>query len=455
MKSTWLPAAVLGEEWSAQVINRQAALRSLGAYKAASVGELCQIESGQYFGEYVDREASGPVAPYIRVDNIRPFVANMNRVDLAYVRRDHPAVLSRSIVSEGDVVLARTGTLGKASLAVGELVGCVMSQHATRLTVRAEYRDKITPEWLCAFLNSALGRTQLRAGGSGSTRLELTHERLSAIRVPLIEGARRAEVTTLVRQGATSLAAAGQQIRQAVDFYNSAFRVGQVGPVPQGSWVEAARIGGNWVPRFHCLAAEAWLADVPSNYQVVPLGSLADMVRGKGTRSADYARSGAPFVRTTSLINGSIDPFPDHYASPETCARYKQQTEEGDLLLSIEGKIGQVAYLTALDCCVFKNHIELIRPRDRSHAGHIFLALASEAGQSQMRKLTVVQATLPGLANRSRQVLIPLPRDAGAPMRAGGPIAEALGRLHEGLRQRVAGVQFLSSATSLMESSFC
>src|SRR5262245_55700966 len=144
MKTTWLSKRTLGGAWSAQVINRHAALSSLGTGKAIPVGELCRIDSGQYIDEYVEGGSrTEAVRPYIRVDNVRPFVANMNRVDLAFVRRDHPAVLSRSLVCEGDVVIARTGTLGKAALAVGELVGCVISQHITRLAVRDEFREEI------------------------------------------------------------------------------------------------------------------------------------------------------------------------------------------------------------------------------------------------------------------------------------------------------------------------
>ncbi len=410
MKMTWLARNIMGEVWSAQVINRQAALSALGTEKAIALGELCRIESGQYIDGYVaGGRRTDSVCPYLRVDNVRPFVANMNPVDLAFVRRDHPAVLSRSLVCPGDVVIARTGTLGKATLAVGEIVGCVMSQHLTRLTIRDEFREETSPEFLCAFLNSVPGRMQLLAGGLGSTRLELTHERLSAVRVPLVAQRIQQEVTALVRAGAESLARSGEEVRHAVALYTAAFQgLGNTGAADRQVWLKAALVGQRWTPQFHCLGSDQVRQQLPDGYDLVPLSSIAETTRGKGTRSADYTTAGIPFVRTTSLINGSIDPFPDHYASPETYARYKQQTQEGDILLSIEGKIGQVAYLTEQDRCVFKNHIELVRVRDRSLAPEVFLALASEMGQSQMRRLTVVQATLPGLASRSRQNTHPL-----------------------------------------------
>jgi hypothetical protein len=458
MKTTWLAQKTLGEAWSAQVINRQAALSSLGGRATVAVGELCRIESGQYIDEYVEGgRRTDAVRPYIRVDNVRPFVANMNPGDLALVRRDHPAVLPRSLVAGGDVLIARTGTLGKATLAVGEVVGCVISQHITRLTVRDELGGQVTPEFLCAFLNSVPGRAQLLAGGSGSTRLELTHERLSAVRVPLVATRALREVTALVRTGAERLARSGEGIRRAVGLYTAGFPGdGAGGTADRRVWLRAGQVGQRWSPRYHCLGSDDLWRHIPDGYEPVPLGSIAETVRGKGTRSADYTTSGIPFVRTTSLINGSIDPFPDHYASPETYARYQQQTREGDILLSIEGKIGQVAYLTDQDRCVFKNHIELVRPRDRSLAPGLFLALASEVGQSQMRRLTVVQATLPGLASRSRQILVPLPPQGGSRGRAGTnrPSAEARRVLSAALALRRKALQSLVSAASSVASIF-
>jgi restriction endonuclease S subunit len=118
--------------------------------------------------------------------------------------------------------------------------------------------------------------------------------------------------------------------------------------------------------------------------------------------------TGIPFVRTSSLINYGIDPFPDHYASDELTELFDQPVYPGDILVSMEGKIGQVAYLTQADNCVFKNHIELVRCHPGYNSMFLFLFLSSKLGKSQIDKQTVIQATIPGLGDRLRNVLVPI-----------------------------------------------
>jgi type I restriction enzyme S subunit len=453
MKHAWYSAERLGGLWSAQAINQQVALHSLAAHKAVSLGELCCIESGQYVDWYVpEGSPGGNIRPYLRVDNIRPFVANMSRADLAFVHRDHPAVLPRSIVQASDVVIARTGTLGKAALVVGEMVGAVMSQHVTRLTVREKQRDEVSPELLCAFLNSPPGRAQLLAGGAGSTRRELTHERLAAVRIPIIGDERRHELARRLQNGTERLAESGTLIRKAIALYEAVLLSASDPATPPSchQWAPAREVRTQWNPRSHCPDPTHLVPHLPEGYELVSLASVADILRGKGTRTSDYSPAGIPFVRTTSLINGGIDPFPDHYAALETWARFGQPTQDGDLLLSIEGKIGAVAYLTDRDRCVFKNHIERIRPRDRALAPDLFLALASELGQAQMHRLTVFQATLPGLASRSRQILVPWPpSDCLERRESHSPLAKAREYLRGGLHLRRTGLDLLQSAVTL------
>jgi len=122
----------------------------------------------------------------------------------------------------------------------------------------------------------------------------------------------------------------------------------------------------------------------------------------------DYARSGVPFIRTSSIINHTIDPFPDHYATAETVTRFGQPIKEGDLLVSIEGKIGMIAYLSETQQCVFKNHVERVRGLGQLDSVYLFLFLRTRFAQAQLRRFTVVQATLPGLASRLRDVQIPV-----------------------------------------------
>lgn len=447
MRTGWIDTTELAEQWSPQVLVTRSIRKSLRARcETAPLGELASITSGRYVRDYVPPGAGA--AAYLRVDNIRPYCANLNAGDLAYVDRNDSQIPDSARIRLRDVVIARTGTLGKASLAGPALEGAVASQHVTRLTIPSG--ASVSPAVLCAFLNSPPGRRQLLAGGSGSTRLELTHARLSELRIPILGDDVAAQVQRLVETGSADLEQSGVDMREAVVCFEQYLR-------PPFEWTPAAGetrqwvadLNGSWVPRYYISPAHEWVRWARSVFDLRPLGQIARIQRGKGTRVGQYADSGLPFVRTTSLINGGIDPFPDHYADRSTVRAFKQPTPSGTILLSIEGKIGEVAILTDQEQCAVKNHIEIIRVKDSGAASAAYLSLASSFGWAQLRSLTVVQATLPGLANRSRQVLVPLrllQRDEAR--EESGTKARAL--LSGALNKRAAGVAALRRATELM-----
>ena len=71
-----------------------------------AIRDVATINSGSYVREYVDAGE-----PYLRVDNIRDFQLNENPEDLVYVRKDSPGLTGRSIVEEGDVLVAKVPAL--------------------------------------------------------------------------------------------------------------------------------------------------------------------------------------------------------------------------------------------------------------------------------------------------------------------------------------------------------
>jgi hypothetical protein len=99
-------------------------LSAAGRLPVASLGDLTDVASGTYFDTYA---ASG--VPYLRVDNVREFVCNLNTDDLVFVDPTAHRLTARVRLQDQDVLLARTGTLGKAALARGPLTGAVLSQH--------------------------------------------------------------------------------------------------------------------------------------------------------------------------------------------------------------------------------------------------------------------------------------------------------------------------------------
>lgn len=372
------------------------------AVSVTTLGTATDVASGTYISRYVPKGWL-----YLRVDNVREFLCNLNPEDIEFVRPDADGITDRVILKRGDVLISRTGTLGKAAVCCGPVEKAVLSQHLTRLTVKDD--QELKPGYLAAFLNCDLGKYQLILSGYGSTRQELTHSALRDVKVPLVSERLQKRVDGLVWSGLSDMYQSVGEYEKAVGEMEAVLGVPDLNGKRDFTFaVASAAFGFLWTPRFYKPSYVGLVKWLEANYECKPLGKLAHIERGKGTRVSDYATHGIPFVRTTSLINFGIDPFPDHYASEDIQELFEQPVGEGDILFSMEGKIGHAAYLTNEDVCVFKNHIELVRCQAGVDPMAVYLVLAGIIGKAQADKNTVIQATLPGMASRLRDILIPL-----------------------------------------------
>jgi len=406
-------SSTLGTSWTVGPFRSLSRQSDSLVEKWVQLGEICEIVSGQYVNEYVPPD-SKDAAVYFRVDSVREFVPNVSERDCEYVSLKNK-IQERSRLKDGDIVIARTGTLGKAFIATRSLVGSVLSQHLTRLTLKENCRNILTPEFICLALNSSIGKDQLLGVGSGSTRLEITHERLATVRVPILGREQIERLTASIRESVRNEEKALNLLSEAKMELEALLP--ECAPKARKKWISIAstELDSLWTASMYAenyIDLERRFSEI---FDIKPLNSIAAVFRGKGTRASDYQRTGIPFVRTTSLMNNGLDYFPDHYADVETYRSYRQETQDGDILVSIEGKIGCVAILQADWPVVFKNHVECIRLYDSAGVDPYFLYLLFLTKQYQglFKRRTVVQATIPGMASRLRSIPIIVGRKSG------------------------------------------
>lgn len=382
------------------------------------MADVATIASGLYVRNYVFSEDPGAV-PYLRVNNVREFIPNMSSGDVVYVNADMVSSYDRVSVRAGDVVLPRTATLGRAFVVPSWLDGAVMSQHATRLRIR-KGAGYCSPLVLAAYLNSSIGQEAVLARASGTTRLELTHASLGEVPVPKNLASVAAGPSDLRRVGelVDEMRQSVQDAHRACDSLVTSMGV-ELPSLREGFRtfscpIDPSRFVSSALPRFHEPEMSRATAELSRAFRVARLGDLATIKRGKGTSSREYVRDGLPYLRTSSLINGGIDLFPDHFGTLATYHQHGQHLGGGDILLSIEGKVGLVALLGEDERVLIKNHIEFIRPNTNAALPPGFLAawLGSTFVQAQIKQATVIQTTIPGMASASRGILVPVsPQD--------------------------------------------
>lgn len=395
--------------WRALLPRQHVIAEVLG--ETTPLGEIAEIASGLYVRRYISPDTPGAV-PYLRVDNVREFVPNMTDGDVVYVNADLVPSYERVSVKAGDVVIPRTATLGRAFVVPELFEGAVMSQHATRLRLRS--RDHVvSPLVLAAYLNTQVGQEAVLARASGSTRLELTHANLAEVPVPKklsrvkLEQDAEQRSETLLRQSMESVASARllceRLCGEAIPKPNSGFRT---------FMADLAKCGfvKSGLPRFHEPEVTEAIDRLGRSFELRPLGKLAEVRRGAGTTSREYRSKGIPYLRTSSLVNNGIDLFPAHFGDESTYRKHGQNVGTGDILLTIEGKIGLVALLGKDERVLIKNHIEVVRPMATCPLPPEFIAawLGSSVAAAQIRRATIIQATIPGIASASRDLVIPV-----------------------------------------------
>lgn len=123
---------------------------------------------------YVDE--AGEV-PFIRGTDVRPFVINIDGAQR--MSSASTLLLSKSKLSTGDILVVRVGAPGTAAVVPAELDG---ANCASVLILR---RNEATdPRFLCAVLNSRVGRDQVRCMSNGAAQEQVNAGDIVAMAVP-------------------------------------------------------------------------------------------------------------------------------------------------------------------------------------------------------------------------------------------------------------------------------
>lgn len=419
-----------------------------------ALGEVADIASGLYVSEYVPEDTGG-AKPYLRVDNVRAFLPNLTGPDLVHVRADLVPGYARVSVRVSDVVIARTATLGRAFVVDASLDGAVMSQHVTRLRVRDDLSPPIGPHVLAAYLNTPEGKEAVLSRASGSTRLELTHHDLATVEIPkalasvAVDGTLAARLATLFKDMRTRVSSArtlcGTLVGEA-PAQERGFRASMTA-------FDEAAFEESMLPRFHAPAWAEVAKRLSARFRLLRLGDIAAVQRGAGTSSKEYRDSGIPYLRTSSLVNEGVDLFPDHYGDEATYDEHGQGVAAGDILLTIEGKIGFVALLGGEERALIKNHVEVIRPFPSAPPpGFITAWLGAWPAQLQLARFTVVQTTIPGIASASREILLPVEGKTAADRKL---LQDVMTAAADGLKDAVAARVELRRELDALRARVC
>lgn len=138
---------------------------------------------------------------YVDKDNGIAFLSGKNiiqiRPDFKYISKSETANLDDMLLSEGQILISRSGTLGRTVLIYKNYEGCAASEHLIRVKPDAKIIDS---GYLYAFLSSDYGYHQLLRYKHGAVIDEITEDQISQSVIPLPSDKQQREIGGLVRK---------------------------------------------------------------------------------------------------------------------------------------------------------------------------------------------------------------------------------------------------------------
>ena len=117
-----------------------------------------------------------------------------------------------------------------------------------------------------------------------------------------------------------------------------------------------------------------------------------------------------PFIRTSDIYNYQYDICPDNFVDFETYEDLHQNIEVGNILFSNDGKIGMTTMISQDNPIIVQSHINIIKLNTTEITPEYLYAMLmiDEINLYQSDKCTVIQSTIPTLAKRLNEFVIPI-----------------------------------------------
>ena len=146
-------------------------------------------------------KGSRAIRNYVEKDHGIPFLSGKNivqiRPDFKYISKTETSNLNEMIVKQNQILISRSGTLGRTIFVWKNYEGFAASEHLIRVISNSKLID---PAYLYAFLSTEYGYYQLLRYKHGSVIDEITEDQISKSVIPIPSEKKQNEIGNLVRQ---------------------------------------------------------------------------------------------------------------------------------------------------------------------------------------------------------------------------------------------------------------
>lgn len=259
----------------------------------------------------------------------------------------------RTALRNGDVIISSVGTIGFCAVVSGEMLPANCDRHVG--IVRVRDKEQVDPHYLCAFLNSKYGRYQTLREATGNVQLNLFIYSIAKLQIPLL--AQHKEIGELVRQSLSYRDEAGKLYALASSVFMEWLKI----PAPDleaelayDTSVGALILRDRWDSGFFRPKYRRVVKSLLGG-KVKKVGSMssviASLTNGHTPLRHDLSEGSVVFLTAEHVHDFRIEYESDKRILDKHHKGELARTalKNGDILLTIKGKVGNCAIVNDLD----------------------------------------------------------------------------------------------------------
>ena len=337
-------ARIDAEHYQEVYLTNQAKLSSFGATSLKHLlsmpvvtGHTPSMESHSYYGGRTR---------FIKTDNLREF--RITQDFRHYLSESGNAAIRRSELRPKDLIVAIIGAdykiVGRAAVVREKDLPANINQNIALIRPQ----DHQSSEFLCAYLNSKIGRHALWYLSRQTEQVNLNCREIEEVLVPQLSGSLIRAIESTYNVAIQFEDESETAFAEAHSILLSELGLDDWQPKHQPSFVtsyseasQAGRLDADYFqPKYDGIFAS--IESYPGGWDT--LGNLVMIRKGVEVGSREYIDEGVPFVRVSNLSPFEISE--EKYVSEELCALIKQhQPEQGEILFSKDATPGIAHYL--------------------------------------------------------------------------------------------------------------
>ena len=373
---------------------------------------LIEITDGEHAGQtFVEQGIR-----FIKNSSVKDF--DISLTDGFFISEYKHALLSRSAVQSKDILFTTIGHLGSATIVPEEYGEANINQNLVRMKINEKFID---PYYLAAFLNSSFVRRQIDCLFTGNIQKILTYPKIKKIKILKASTEFQKDIREKYLEAISCSKLALKNIEQVIKLIREKLKLDEFDSVSNSTYeVNFTEIKDTlWTPKYYYPRYISTIEYLKKNFKCLPLSELIKYKSGDEVGSDAYnsyldkKTTDLPFIRTSDIYNYQYDICPDNFVSKDIFDELEQEIESGNILFSNDGKIGMITMISRNDPIIVQSHINIIKVKSTEITAEYLYAMlmVNEINAYQCDKCTVIQSTIPTLANRLNEFIIPILED--------------------------------------------